>query len=297
MNDALQTLIRRLARALSLPFDPGGSEPWPCRAGQLFRVRLGDRLFALKLYDEGYFNDLYLYRALAGTGIPMPVVHASGPPGDGIDKPWVLMDWVQGNQRITDVGVVGRQIGQILRKIHAVRVDGAGGRQENSWEFSDWHSLVEISAGRDRAEVDHFDDTPASKAFYLSIVDEFAAICGQQPNEAFLLHGDLGLDNVIVHDDQVVAVIDAGWFVAGQPLLDLTYVMNSRLGEGAGLAGLLEGYGVAGLRERHDVLVLRMYHLIGKLIYFDTEGLRDKYQQRRGVLLDFAARHGFAPPA
>src|SRR4051794_23148138 len=101
MNDAILSLIHGFARALSLPFDPGGSRPWPCRAGQLFRVRLGDRLFALKLYDEGYFNDLYLYRALAGTGIPTPVVHACGPPGDGVDKPWVLMDWVQGNQRIT----------------------------------------------------------------------------------------------------------------------------------------------------------------------------------------------------
>jgi hypothetical protein len=61
MNDAVEALIRRLERSLSLTYDAAGSGARPCRAGELFRVRLGKRHFALKLYEQGYFNDAYLF--------------------------------------------------------------------------------------------------------------------------------------------------------------------------------------------------------------------------------------------
>ena len=118
-----------------------------------------------------------------------------------------------------------------------------------------------------------------------------------QPNQSFLLHGDLGLDNMIIDHNRVVALIDAGWFVGGNPLLDLSYLMNSQLGKHDGILGLLEGYGVAGLDSRHDVSLLRMYHWIGKLIHCSATGQRGKYERRRRELLEFAVQHGFWPGA
>ena len=60
MNAAVEALIRRLERSLPLTYEATETSKRPCRAGDLFRVRFGDRFFALKLYDDGYFNDLYL---------------------------------------------------------------------------------------------------------------------------------------------------------------------------------------------------------------------------------------------
>jgi aminoglycoside phosphotransferase (APT) family kinase protein len=272
MNNAIRALIRRFERSLSLSYEADGSCAQPCRAGELFRVRLGDRLFALKLYDEGYFNNAYFYQALATRPVPVPAIHACGDSGELVGKPWILMDWVEGDQQITDLGAVGKQVGQMLREIHAVPVDGAGGRGANAWEFPDWHTLVEIQAGRDRAEISRFVDAELNKAFYLAIVDEFVRLGRRQPNQSFLLHGDLGLDNMIIDNNRVVALIDAGWFVGGNPLMDVSYLMNSRLGENDGMLGFCEGYGVAGLDGRHDVSILRMYHWLGKLMYFSSTG-------------------------
>jgi hypothetical protein len=47
----------RLERSLSLTYDASGSSAWPCRTGELFRVRLGDRHFALKLYEQLLSNN------------------------------------------------------------------------------------------------------------------------------------------------------------------------------------------------------------------------------------------------
>ena len=64
MNDAVEALIRRLERSLSLTYDAAGSGARPCRAGELFRVRLGNRHFALKLYDPGHGSQTYEFRSV-----------------------------------------------------------------------------------------------------------------------------------------------------------------------------------------------------------------------------------------
>jgi Phosphotransferase enzyme family len=295
MNHPIRTLIRRCERSLSLCFEANGSGARPCRTGELFRLRLGDRLFALKLYDEGYFNDAYLYRALAPTPVPVPAIYACDDAGEVVGKPWMLMDWVEGDQQITDLRAVGTQVVQMLREMHAIPVDGAGGRGANGWEFPDWHALVETQARRDRAAIGRFVDAETNKAFSVAIVDEFVRMGRRQPNQSCLLHGDLGLDNMIIDHNRVVALIDAGWLVGGHPFMDVSYLMNSRLGEPDGILGLLEGYGVAGLDGRRDVSLLQMYHWVGKLMHVSATGQRGTYERRRRELLEFAVRHGFWP--
>src|SRR5262245_36644017 len=102
MNDAVEALIRRLERSLSLTYDAAGSGARPCRAGELYRVRLGNRYYALKLYEQGYFNDAYLFRVLATTPVPVPAIHACDDSRELVDKPWILMDWLEGDQKISD---------------------------------------------------------------------------------------------------------------------------------------------------------------------------------------------------
>jgi aminoglycoside phosphotransferase (APT) family kinase protein len=152
---------------------------------------------------------------------------------------------------------------------------------------------VQAESAQDRQAISALADEEANKAFYLRIVDGFADLGRRQAKAACLLHGDLGLDNVLVDHDRVIALIDAGWFVSGDPLMDVAYTMNSRIAEGEGMRGLVEGYGLPGLDRRPDVMLLRQYHWIGKLIYFHSVGQRDKYEQRRQVLLDFALANGF----
>ena len=208
------------------------------------------------------------------------------------------MDWLEGGHQVTDLRGVGQQVGRLMREIHTVAVDGAGARGQNTWEFPDWHTLVEVQVDRDSMEISRFEDAQAYKAFYLAIVDEFVRLGRLQPNQSFLLHGDLGLDNIIVDNNRVVGLIDAGWLVGGNPLMDVSYLMNSRLGVGEGMRGLLEGYGITGLDEEHDAMILRLYQWLGKLIHFSSTGQRERYEQRRQLLFEFAVRHGFwsGPP-
>src|SRR5262245_22544543 len=112
MNAAVEALIGRLERSLSLTYKATGTSTRPSRTGELFRVRFGDRFFALKLYDDGYFNDLYLYRVLATTKVPVPLVHACDESRDLVGKPWILMDWLEGDHQVTDLRGVGQQVGR-----------------------------------------------------------------------------------------------------------------------------------------------------------------------------------------
>jgi len=288
VNGPVLTLLRRLGVDLGLPFNPGGSEARPCRAGQIYRVDLGGRPFALKLYDEGFHNELTFHQAVAGRGIPVARIHAHGDETREVDRPWILRDWVSGDHQFNDLPAVARQVGTLLRRIHAIPVDGAGGRTATGWQFRAWAELAVAEAAQDRIKVAAFDDSAANKELYRAIVDGFERFGRTGPVPLTLLHGDLGLDNVLVEDDRVVALIDSGWFVGGPPLFDVAYVLNSRLG-GAGAQALLEGYGDPALSRSPDLLLLRLYHLVGKLIYFAETGQRDKFEARRDVLLALAA--------
>jgi len=288
VNGAVLTLLRRLGVELGLPFNPAGSEVRPCRAGQLYRVDLGGRPFALKLYDEGYHNELTFHQAVAGTGIPVARIHACGDAPGEVDRPWILRDWVAGDHHFSDLPAVARQVGALLRRIHAIPVEGAGGRTATGWQFRDWAELAAAEAAQDRLKVAAFDDRAANKELYRAIVDGFERLGQAGPVPLVLLHGDLGPDNVLVEQDRVVALIDSGWFVGGPPLFDVAYVLNSRLG-GAGAEALLEGYGDPALKSSADLTLLRLYHLVGKLVYFAETGQRDKFEARREVLLALAA--------
>jgi len=286
-ESGIRALIARFERSFSLPYRAEGSGVRPSRSGELFRIQLGDRLFALKLYEDGYFNDLYFYRTLANAGVPIPKLHAHDDAGELVGRPWILMDWLEGNQQISDLHAVGKQVGQTLRRIHTICVDGAGGRSATSWEFPDWHTLLEVQSNRDRLEIGRFLDDDVNKVRYLAVVDEFVRLGKLLPNQSFLLHGDLGIGNMIIDDDRLVAVIDAGWFVGGSPVMDVSYMMNSRLlGEHDAMCGFYEGYGVVGVPGNRELSVFRMYHWIGKLIHFSSTGQRGRFERTRQLLLD-----------
>jgi aminoglycoside phosphotransferase (APT) family kinase protein len=177
---------------------------------------------------------------------------------------------------------------------HAIPVEEAGGRTAQGWEFTTWHDLVEIDAGRDREKIARFIDSDENKQLFLAIVDEFVRLARLQPTRPFLLHGDLGLDNMVIHDNRVVGLIDSGWFIGGNPLLDVSYLMNHvRIGAGEAKRGFFEGYGAADLEGRYDLMVFRVYHHLGKLIYLSAIGAREKYEQRRTQLRQLAAKVGF----
>jgi hypothetical protein len=81
VNGAVLALLRRLGVELGLPFNPAGSEARPCRAGQLYRVDLGGRPFALKLYvaHPRAFVKAWATDSLAAfaEGDASPIVHES----------------------------------------------------------------------------------------------------------------------------------------------------------------------------------------------------------------------------
>jgi aminoglycoside phosphotransferase (APT) family kinase protein len=257
-------------------------------------VRLGDRLFALKLYDDGgYFNDQFFFDTLAGSDVPVPCIHARGEAGAVVDRPWLLMDWLAGNQRITDEGGVAHQLGWLARQIHAIPVSGAGGRRAGGWEFASWHELVEVDSRRDRGKVDRFGESGENERLLRSVVDEFLRAARLQPADACLLHGDLGLDNTIIQDDRVVGLIDSGWFIGGDPLLDVAYLMiHPRLGAGEAKRRFFQGYGAPELEGSRDLQIFRAYHLLGKMIHCHSVGARERYEQRRSQLLALAAQLG-----
>ncbi len=254
------------------------------REGRLYRLRFEACDLALKVHDDEQRleHELFFFGSLRGSRVPVPRVWASRLAGDPAHSPWLLRDWVAGDQAARDDAALGRQLGALVRALHAVPVEGAGGRAGAAWLHLDWAAFVRAEMEAVPAQVDALPEPAPVRARYREVIQRAFAAARALGGPCALLHGDLGIDNVVIHDGDVRGLIDPGWCLGGHPLMDVSYFLIATPSRELLREGFLTGYGEIPGGAALDLFCA--YQLLGKLIHFAATGSVEKYATRRAQL-------------
>jgi aminoglycoside phosphotransferase (APT) family kinase protein len=176
----------------------------PITSGQsttaVFRVERGGERFALRVFPAGEHDDLLrecaaMDAARAG-GVPVPEVVARGA---WDERPVLVMGWNPGRMMLDEVRgrpwrayALGRQLGRVQARIHAV--DAPGGEPALERDWIGWAGPVD-----------------AALAARLAAIQRGRA----------LLHLDLHPMNVLVAGGRISAVLDWANAAVGDPRADL----------------------------------------------------------------------------
>lgn len=214
-------------------------------------------------------------QALA-IGFPTPVLaaHDQTSTADG-DLYWSVEEFVQGVE-FDPPGfdpsmrpVVGRQVGEQLRKLHSIELPAFGllppGETVQTPTLNDWLALRRIQ----------LEPALALAGNSLALAERFAkalATLQGYTDTPRLCHGDFAGTNVLVNETQLVAAIDWEWAQGADPALDFAWWYfwhDDRLT----LRAMIEGYAPpdqAAFTER--VAAYALLHALDTLLIYQTEG-------------------------
>jgi aminoglycoside phosphotransferase (APT) family kinase protein len=243
------------------------------RAGRrVFIVRLPDREVVLKVLNARKSRAVgcdFAVDALRRAGAPTPRVLAvdrSGRyEGEFFDYPFLILEKAEGmpmdqwllerKPNLADRRAVLRRLGEILRRVHTVRVAKGWGNLDDDGigRFNSWSEYLEGQRVRqaDGRMVRTLNTawlerealiSPEERAGLDALVQPRSGSDG--PADARLVHNDLTLKNVFLdpEDLRITAVLDLHNALAGDPALDLARFEYFYRGRGH-LAGLEAGYG------------------------------------------------------
>jgi len=189
---------------------------------------------------------------------------------------YALFDWLQGDGEVGDGSPLGYAIGRVLSQMHETRVDGAGVVRSGEWEFAEWGSFIEDNVQRFfRPRLEELCDKQLPASQIERSLKTLVAQCQDARVAPRLLHGDLGLDNVVCNEGALVGLIDPGWCIGGDPLLDVSH-FETLVRDASILDGFKAGYrGYADL-DRQRLASYAIYHYAAKLLHRLDDGPRDK---------------------
>jgi len=206
-----------------------------------YRVTAGDRRYVLRRKPPGPLlpsahavdREFRVMTALAGTGVPVPKMHALCDDASVIGTPFYVMEYIEGRV-LWDPTLPGMtpaeraahydELNRVIAALHQVDVAAVGlasyGRPGNYVErqVARW-SRQYGSAGGDRI--------PS-----MDRLIEWLPRHVPPSDETTIVHGDYRIDNVIFHprEPRVLAVLDWELSTLGHPLSDFAYqVMAWRL--------------------------------------------------------------------
>ncbi len=223
--------------------------------------------------DDPFDTEAFWHGLMRSRSLPTARLHVHGRLG-----PWnyALFDWLQGDGEVADGASLGHAIGQALSRMHDVPVDGVGTVRSGAWESAGWGSFIEDNVQRffsPRLKELSDERFPVSRVE--RSLDALVAQCHDIRVAPRLLHGDLGLDNVICSGGTLVGLIDPGWCIGGDPLLDVSYVLTL-VSNASILDGFRAGYrGYADL-DRPRLASYAAYHHAAKLLHWLDEGARER---------------------
>jgi aminoglycoside phosphotransferase (APT) family kinase protein len=174
--------------------------------------------------------------ALAPTAVPVPRTFALCQDPEVLGAPFYVMEYVAGTPYRSDAqlaelgpehaGAVAERLIDTLVDLHAVDPVAVGlknfGRPRGFLErqVRRWKTQLDASRSRDLPGVEDLHDRLT------------AAVPGG--DESAIVHGDYRLDNVLVHDGRITAVLDWEMSTLGDPLTDLAlmiaYAEGGKLG-------------------------------------------------------------------
>lgn len=169
-------------------------------------------------------------QALAGTGVPVPLMVAYCRDASLIGTPFFLMEFIRGRNfvdpTLPSLGVAERKaiyadVNRVLVALHSLDYHAAGletfGRPGNYFarQIDRWSRQYRSSEGK------RIEAMEALMAWLPAHIPE--------GDETSVVHGDLRMDNLIIHptEPRVVAVLDWELSTLGHPLADLSYFCMS----------------------------------------------------------------------
>jgi aminoglycoside phosphotransferase (APT) family kinase protein len=216
-----QTLVRALLQEqhedlAHLPLEDAG-EGWDnrlFRLGHDLVVRLPRRAVSAVLIEQ---EQRWLPQLAARVPLPIPVPSRAGRPGCGFPWHWSITPWFDGESALhtppQDLTAAAAAVGQFLRALHHPAPDDA---PQNPWRSVPLAARTDVLLKHLSRVGGLVDRAPA--------IDLWTQACAVPSwgGPPLWIHGDLHLDNLVVNEGRVSAVIDFGDLAAGDPATDLS---------------------------------------------------------------------------
>ncbi|MDA1190694.1 MAG: aminoglycoside phosphotransferase family protein [Candidatus Poribacteria bacterium] len=213
----------------------------------------------------------------AGVAVPEIITH-----DDDGEWQWAIEERVNGDPFETNAlpsdrnHALSRHLGRQLRRLHTARREEFGLIEPNPYpsfaRFTDWLDNGE----RHLPEAASLADLSAST---VDLIRDAYSLLRESPTDPRLTHGDCAGGNILVRENNVVALIDWEWASGGDPTHNLAY-WDFWNDDPSLIDALLEGYepdNTVEMRRRvaahHFVVcveVIRVYHEFG-----DPDGIAD----------------------
>jgi aminoglycoside phosphotransferase (APT) family kinase protein len=236
-------LVRRLLGAqfplwADLPITPAEPQGWDNRT-----FRLGTELSVRLPSAPGYVPQVekehrWLPVLAPPLPLPIPTPVALGRPGEGFPWPWSVYRWLPGKPagtvRIDDLPAFAAALADFLVTLQ--RIDAEGGPPAGAHCFFRGAPLTvyDEETRRTIAAVREFIDAPAVTAVWE------AALTAPWHGPPVWFHGDVAVNNLLVGDGRLRAVIDFGCSGVGDPACDtvIAWTLFSGASRAAFRAGL-----------------------------------------------------------
>ena len=218
----------------------GGLAVAPLAGGQsnpTYRLEAGSHRWVLRRKPPGVLlasahaveREYRVMAALAGTGVPVPRMHALCEDPAVIGSTFVVMEHVDGRvfadpalpgATPAERGAVYAAMAATLAAVHRVDVAAAGladhGRPQR-------YLARQIERWTRQYRASQTEDLPAMEQLVAWLPARLPPGLDDEPST--LVHGDFRIDNLIFHpsEPRVLAVIDWELSTLGHPLADLTY--------------------------------------------------------------------------
>ncbi|MEV5710338.1 aminoglycoside phosphotransferase family protein [Actinoallomurus sp. NPDC052274] len=227
-------LVRRLLAAQfpqwsDLPVRPVEVDGWDNRT-----YRLGDEMTVRLPTAAGYVPAIdkehrWLPVLAPSLPVPIPTPLAKGTPGEGYPFPWSIRRWLDGRlvrpHRIADLPAFAADVAGFIRALQ--RVDATGGPAAGAHSFYRGASLTHYDDETRRclAALDGRVDTRRAAAVW------DAALEAEWNGSPVWFHGDIAVNNLLVREGRLAAVIDFGTSGVGDPACDLVIAWSFFAGE------------------------------------------------------------------
>jgi aminoglycoside phosphotransferase (APT) family kinase protein len=227
-------LVRRLISAqfpewADLQVTPVASSGWDNRTfhlGEHMTVRLPSRAeYAPQVEKEHH----WLPKLAPQLPLLIPTPVAMGKPGEGYPWQWSIYRWLDGQTasiaRITDLCQFATTLGEFLSALQ--RCDTTDGPMAGPQNFYRGGALATYEAETRQAiaTIENKNDADAITAVWN------AALGSTWQGAPVWVHGDIAFGNLLVENDQLVAVIDFGQLGIGDPACDLAITWTLFKGE------------------------------------------------------------------
>ncbi|GAA4604202.1 aminoglycoside phosphotransferase family protein [Actinoallomurus liliacearum] len=227
-------LVRRLLAAQfpqwsDLPVRPVQVDGWDNRT-----YRLGDEMTVRLPTAAGYAPAIdkehrWLPVLAPSLPVPIPTPLAKGAPGEGYPFHWSIRRWLDGqlarSHPIADPSAFAADVAGFIRALQ--RVDATGGPAAGAHSFYRGASLTHYDDETRRclAALDGRVDTRRAAAVW------DAALEAEWDGSPVWFHGDIAVNNLLVCEGKLAAVIDFGTSGVGDPACDLVIAWTFFAGE------------------------------------------------------------------